>query len=312
MSPASQDPLLQTDRLTVSFRLDRGDMSVLRNINFSIQRGEIVGLLGESGCGKTTAALSILGLQPSDAIVRGSVRFLGRELVGAPEQVLNEVRGAKISLVWQEPSLSLNPVLRVVDQVEQVLRAHQQQSAAERRDRARAALEDVGLDNERLQTSYPHQLSGGQRQRVLIAQATVCGPSLIIADEPTGSLDTVSANAILGLLRDLVRRLNASLLLITHDPRLLAAVADRIVIMYAGSIVESGPAAEVLQTPSHPYAKALLSYTAIEGVSPDFRALPLGCTFSPRCKQRIPACTEAEPLLAAVGSREVRCILHAR
>src|SRR5271166_3204092 len=246
MPPASQGPLLQTDRLAVSFRLDRGDMPVLRNINFSIQRGEIVGLLGESGCGKTTTALSILGLQPSDAIVRGSVRFQGRELVGAPEQVLNEVRGARISLVWQEPSLSLNPVLRVVDQVEHVLRAHQQKSpAAERRDRVRAALEDVGLDTERLQKSYPHQLSGGQRQRVLIAQATVCGPSLIIADEPTGSLDTVSAGAILGLLRDLVRRLNASLLLITHDPRVLAAVTDRVVIMYAGGIVESGPATEV-------------------------------------------------------------------
>lgn len=322
MLPAAQS-LLQIDSLTVSFRIEGGHTPAVRNLSLSIQRGEIVGLLGESGCGKTTTALAILGLQARDAFVRGSVRFQNKELAGAAEETLDEIRGAQISLILQEPSLSLNPVLRVVDQVEEVLRAHRRLSRSERRRLARAALVQTGLDTDRLQESYPHQLSGGQRQRVLIAQAIVCGPSLMIADEPTGLLDTISALEILGLLRDLVRRLNASLLLITHDSRLLAAIADRILIMYAGSIVESGLASDILSAPLHPYTRGLLSclrgvdsrerhLAYIEGMAPDFNALPPGCTFEPRCDERVAACARAEPALVAAGSREVRCILHAQ
>ncbi len=308
----SGDALLRIDRLTVSFPTKFGMTPVVRNLSLSIQRGEIVGLLGESGCGKTTTALAILGLQTGDAVVHGSVRFRETELVGAAEETLHELRGARISLIFQEPSLSLNPVLRVIDQVEQVLKAHERLSAPERRRKARASLEQVGLATDRLQESYPHQLSGGQRQRVLIAQAIVCGPSLIIADEPANSLDAIASLQVFTLLRDQVRRLNASLLLITHDPRTLLAIADRVLVMYAGTIVESGPASEVLDAPLHPYTRALLSHVAIEGAAPDFQALPPGCTFAPRCLQRTPVCTEAEPLLAALGSREVRCILHAQ
>jgi len=329
MPSLSQEALLRIDRLAVSFQLERGELNVVRNLSLSIQRGEIVGLLGESGCGKTTTALAILGLLAANAVVKGSVRFHQTELRGAAGRTLDKIRGGGISLVFQEPSLSLNPVLRVVNQVEQVLKAHQSLSVAERRDRARNVLDKVGLHTERLQKSYPHELSGGQRQRVLIAQAIVCDPSLVIADEPTGSLDAVSAREILGLLRDLVHRLNASLLLITHDPRLSATIADRVLIMYAGTIVESGPASEVLRSPSHPYTRGLLCCLrdlgagvsdssdkhhlgVIEGTAPDFHSLPPGCSFEPRCGERTAACTQSEPGLVQVGSREVRCILHAQ
>ena len=227
--------MLQIHGLNVAYRLKSGDLPVVRDLNLCIQPGEIVGVLGESGCGKSTTALAILGLLPDNGLVKGSIRFEQTELIGASSQTLDKIRGARISLILQEPSLSLNPVLRVVDQVAQVLQAHQRLSRSECERRARATLEQVGMDTVRLQNAYPHQLSGGQRQRVLIAQAIVCGPSLIIADEPTGSLDATSASEILGLLRDQVRRLNASLLLITHAPRLLEAIADRVVVMNAGT-----------------------------------------------------------------------------
>lgn len=247
--------------------------------------------------------------------MQGSVRFQQTELIGAPGEALNQIRGARISIILQEPLLSLNPVLRVVDQVAQVLRAHERLRSPELRRRAREALHQVGLDTPRLQESYPHQLSGGQQQRVLIAQAIVCSPTLIIADEPTSSLDAKSESDVIALLRNQVRRLNAALLLITHSPRLIEAIADRAVVMYAGSIVESGPASDLLRTPLHPYTRGLLQclhLAVIPGRSPDFHALPPGCTFEPRCGERIAACRRSEPALVLAGSREVRCILHAQ
>ena len=239
MRMTGPEALLQITGLHVAFRLENGERNVLRDLSLSIQRGEIVGLSGDSGSGKTTAALAILGLLPSNATVRGSVQFQGCELIGAPERVLNQIRGARIAVVFQEPLLSLNPVLRAIDQVEQVLRAHERLSAAERRSKARAALEQVGLTTPRLHQSYPHQLSGGQRQRVAIAQAAVCRPSLIIADEPTSSLDAISAREILTLLRDQVRCLNASILLITHDTGVLSAVADQVVTIHHARMEET-------------------------------------------------------------------------
>lgn len=258
MLPSPPEALLSVDRLCVAYPLEHGNALVVRNWTASILRGQVVGILGASGCGKTTAALALLGLLSPSARVSGSVRFQGVELIGASEAVLRKIRGAQISLIPQEPLLSLNPVIRVVNQVAEVLRAHRQIGAAECKDRAKSALAQAGLTAQDLQQAYPHQLSGGQRQRVLIAQALVCGPSLVVADEPTSALDAVSALEIVRVLRSLVRTAAASLILIAHDPRLLKAIADRVLVMHDGSIVEEGPVREVLRSPRHPYTQRLL------------------------------------------------------
>ena len=315
--------LLEVKNLEVDYRVNGQYAGVVRGLSFSAHTGEIIGLLGESGSGKTTTALALLGVMPTGSAIRGSVRFRELELIGAAEDILQTVRGAQISLILQEPLLSLNPVLRVRDQVAEVVRAHYRVSAGECRDRARTALEQTGLDTQALQTSYPHQLSGGQRQRVVIAQAIVCRPALVIADEPTASLDAASKREILALLRDLVQRLNASLLLISHDPRVLAAMAERVLVMYAGRIVEAGATKEVFESPLHPYTKGLLRglldagaaagdrhVPAIAGMAPDFQHLPPGCAFEPRCRERMCGCALAEPPPAYREAREVRCFLY--
>jgi oligopeptide/dipeptide ABC transporter ATP-binding protein len=326
MHETSAAALLSVEKLNAAYSTEGGCPPVVRQWSMSIARGQVVGILGESGCGKTTSALALLSLLPGGATVSGSAKFKDIELIGANEPTLQRIRGAQISLIPQEPLLSLNPVIRVSDQVLEVLRAHSQLPASERRQRARNALEQAGLPEEALQNAYPHQLSGGQRQRVLIAQAIVCGPSLVIADEPTGSLDAASALEILQLLHHLVRQLNASLILITHDPRLASVIADRVLIMYAGSVIEAGPARDVLTSPLHPYTQALLGclrdpglnasatgdrhVTAIAGAPPDFRSLPVGCAFAPRCQRRMDSCLQIDPPLSAVGSRDVRCLLY--
>ena len=314
------------DGLSVSYPSQTGPLTVLREVSFAIRPGEVVGMLGESGSGKTTAALALIGLAPS-ADVKGQVRFREQNILGASETALQQIRGAQISYIPQEPLLSLNPVIRVVDQVAEVVRAHINCSAAERRARAVAALDKVELSESRLQQSYPHQLSGGQRQRVLIAQAIVCQPSLMIADEPTGSLDAALEAEIIDLLRNLVRQMNLSLLLITHDPSLLAAIANRVLILYAGRIVESGPGQSVLRSPQHPYTQGLLDclpgagnpattpddrhIRAMEGNLPDFHNLPPGCSFEPRCDRRMARCKQADPEMFPVGASEVGCFLYA-
>ena len=242
--------MLSVDGLSVSYRAGE---PVARQLSFDIGAGEVVGLLGESGCGKTTTALAILNLLPAGAHLEGSVRFRGIELVSATEGVLRKIRGAQISFIPQEPLLSLNPVIRVIDQVGEVVRAHTNLGRRESRGRARAALLEVGLEPESLHAAYPHQLSGGQRQRVLIAQAIVCHPALLIADEPTGSLDGESAREILRLLRGFVDRREMSMLLITHDPEVLEAIADRAMVMQNGQIVQSGKVGDVLQAPRPAY-----------------------------------------------------------
>ncbi|HMD48150.1 MAG TPA: ABC transporter ATP-binding protein [Bryobacteraceae bacterium] len=320
------DVLLEVAGLRVSYGAGERSMLVLRELSFAIRSGEAVGLLGESGSGKTSTALAILGLLPPVALADGSVRLRGQELVNASEEEFQHVRGAQISFIPQEPSLSLNPVMRAVDHVAAVVRAHTRLSRRERLERAQAALKLIGLEDERLHNSYPHQLSGGQQQRVLIAQAMVCRPALVIADEPTGSLDPATEQEVLALLRGLVEQLKVSLFLITHDPRVLGAIADRVMVMYAGRIVESGPASDVLQSPLHPYTRGLLRcllqssrdaaqprdrhVPSIAGPPPDFHQLPPGCSFEPRCQDRMKRCNEAEPSASILGAREVSCFLY--
>lgn len=305
------DALLQVRDLTVSYYPNKGrGIPALRGLSFDMAPGEAVGLLGESGCGKTTLALSLLRLLPERGrILGGSVVFRGANLLELDEHELQKVRGAEISMVYQEPGAALNPVIRVGDQVAEVLLAHQEMSLRCARSEARSLLAQVGLAEESgISQAYPHQLSGGQRQRVVIAQAIACRPALIIADEPSTALDSVTQVEILTLLKSLQAELQLALLFITHDPSLLAHLVDRVLVMYAGRLIEEGAAERVLEKPLHPYTQGLLGarpafssaggrrlLNAIPGGPPDPACMPPGCPFEPRCRDRMDVCRTLEP-----------------
>lgn len=279
-------------------------------VSFSIHPGQVVGLLGESGSGKTTLALALLGMHAGRA--SGSVLWQGREILTLPERELRAIRGARISMVWQEPALALNPVLRAGTQVAEVLRAH-----GSRRD-ASHLLAEVFPEDEaaRIARAFPHQLSGGQQQRVAIAQALACRPALLVADEPTSALDTVTQSEILALLARLRERRHLAILLITHNPAVLAGLADRVLVMYAGRIVEQGEYEAVMRAPRHPYTRALLAclappnagrrFPVIEGAPPSLTQPAPGCPFEPRCPARLPSCAASAPPAGAV-----ECFHHA-
>lgn len=252
--------LLRLEKLRVSFASDSGrPVIALDEISFDVEAGEILGVLGESGAGKTTLALSLLGLLPETAQARGSIRYRERELLGSSEHEMEKIRGAEISMIFQEPGLALHPALTVGEQVADVIRAHSSLGRRHCRERAKAVLAEVSLKGrERIYSAYPHELSGGERQRVAIAQALICQPSLLIADEPTASLDSTVRSEILSLLRDICSRLGVAILLISHSPALLAKLAQRLIVMSAGRIVEQGPAGEVLSNPAHVYTRALV------------------------------------------------------
>jgi ABC-type glutathione transport system ATPase component len=231
----------------------------LGGVSLEIAAGEILGVLGESGCGKSTLALSILGVLPAAASIAGSIKFRGEELVGLPEPKLRAIRGAKISLIHQEPGLCLSPVMRVGNQICEIIRAHRSLPREQLRPEATVALAEAGLpDPERVYHSYPHQLSGGELNRVVIAQALSCRPDLLIADEPTRSLDAAVQAEVLDLFRELNRKLNTAILFITHNPALLARLASRVLVMHYGQVVEEGPLAHVFGQPQHGYTRRLL------------------------------------------------------
>jgi ABC-type dipeptide/oligopeptide/nickel transport system ATPase component len=253
---SESERLLQVRDLVVEYP----GVTVVDGVTLEVARGESVGVVGESGSGKTTLALSILGLLPGSArVVKGSIQLRGQELLGLPENRLQAVRGAQVSLVFQEPGIALHPQLRVGDQIVEVLRAHRSWSLGRCREEAEALLAQVGLpEPSRLARAYPHELSGGQQQRVTIAQAIACRPALLVADEPTSALDSTTRAEILALLRDLKQRFSLALLLVTHDFGTLGALADRVLVMHAGRVVEEGPLARVCRDPQHPYTRALL------------------------------------------------------
>jgi peptide/nickel transport system ATP-binding protein len=257
-------PLLQVENLRVEFA--NGDL--LRNaavdgICFEIVAGEIVGLMGMSGCGKTSTALALLGLLPNNsARVRGSALFAGRELLAMRERELQKIRGAEISLVFQEPEIALNPVMRVGEQICEVIHAHCNRGWKDCGVAARSALARVGLEGERIFSAFPHQLSGGQRQRVVLAQALACEPTLLIADEPTASLDARSQADLLALLQTLKNEINLAILLISHSPEVQATLADRLLVMKEGRIVEQGSFEALYHRPSHPHTQSLLRANA--------------------------------------------------
>jgi oligopeptide/dipeptide ABC transporter ATP-binding protein len=327
LSQERANPLLQVRGLSVAYVSPMEEsLRALDDATFDLSAGESLAILGESGCGKSTLALALVGLLPSSAVVAGSVRLSGRELLGRDERELRAIRGATISIIFQEPGLALNPVLSVGTQVSEVARAHRSSSSQTARDAAKRALVEVGLEPERFFGRYPHELSGGEQQRVVIAQALVCRPQLVIADEPTASLDATVQLEILELMRDLKQRLQVSFLLISHNPAVLAFLADRVLTMYAGRLVESGTRRQVLGNALHPYTRGLLAampalavsgaartpFTVIPGRPPELRGTPAaGCRFEERCPLRMDVCAESDPVaVAAESGHDVSCFQY--
>jgi peptide/nickel transport system ATP-binding protein len=320
-------PLLRVRDLVTTFRTDGGVVRAVDGVSFDVPRASTVALVGESGCGKSVTALSILRLvaSPPGRIASGVVELEGRDLLALPESRMREVRGNVVSMIFQEPMTSLNPVYAVGWQITEGYRLHKKKSRREARARAVELLRLVGIpEPETTADAYPHQLSGGQRQRVMIAMALACEPKLLLADEPTTALDVTIQAQILALLGDLQQRFAMSILLITHDLGLVAEHAREVVVMYAGRVVERAPVRDLFARPMHPYTRGLLEsiprpaaasdtgprrrLRAIEGLVPDARHVPPGCRFADRCPMRIEKCTREEPGLAPVAPRrDSRC-----
>ena len=317
-------PLLKIEDLSVRYASGRVASQALRGVSCEIHSGEVVGILGESGCGKSTLALAILGVLPTSAKSSGgSIQFRGHELMSLSEREMRSIRGAQISLIGQEPFMALNPVRRVGSQVADVVAAHHDWSSDRCREVALEVLGEVGLrDPELIYRAYPHQLSGGQRQRIVIAQALGCRPALLVADEPTSSLDTTLQREILELLKKLRSSHGLTILLISHNPAVLAELADRIVVLYAGQVVEGGRAEDILNSPLHPYTLALLrclprrregraQFETIPGEPPNMVIVPQGCSFAPRCGERMDVCSLQLPQNYNLApDRRVRCFKY--
>ncbi len=317
------EALLRVRNLTTVFDLPGGAVPAVNDVSFEIRAGETLCLVGESGSGKSVTALSIMRLvQPPGRVAAGSIEFGGRDLFALSESEMRKVRGAGISLIFQEPMTALNPVFAIGDQLAEALLVHGRATRREARARAIELLEAVRIPNASARIDdYPHQLSGGMRQRVLIAMALSCRPSLVIADEPTTALDVTIQAQILDLLREMKAAFNLSLLLITHDLGVVAETADRVAVMYAGRLVEEGPVRAIFREPAHPYTRGLLAsmpggvpgrrLRAIDGTVPMLGALPPGCPFNPRCPDRFEPCASAVPASWVVGpGHQARCSLH--
>jgi len=322
------DELVQIVDLTITY-LSGGSAPVraVNHASLEIHRGEVIGVLGESGSGKSTLASSLLRLLPPHAQYDGgSVKFQGRTLLTLTEAELRRVRGKEISLISQDPALSLNPVIRVGDQIAEGVRAHVAMSGSERRQHVEELLRAVGFDRPpQIYSAYPHQISGGQRQRVVIAQAIACRPLLVIADEPTSKLDAALQAEILALLSEIRERDGTAFLLISHDPTIFPGLADRMVVMYAGRIVEEGKTQDVFRRPLHPYTQALvrlserylvsapanrMRFPVIDGEAPDLTRIGAGCRFEPRCPDRMQQCANCDPRETPGPSRRVSCFKY--
>lgn len=305
------DPLLQVRDLKVQFFTEDGAVPAVDGISFDIRSGEILGMVGESGCGKSVTALSILRLLASSGkIVSGEINFRGKNLIHASEREMQQVRGNQISMIFQEPMTSLNPVMTVGDQVSESLVLHKKMGHKEASSEVIRLFESVRIPDAAIRVKdYPHQMSGGMRQRVMIAMAIACQPALVIADEPTTALDVTIQAQILELLNQLRNDYGLSILLITHALGVVAETADRVIVMYAGKVVEEAPVQEIFEQPCHPYTVGLLDsipkieiegekrdrLKTIEGSVPDLLKLPPGCSFYDRCSDRMDRCTESFP-----------------
>ncbi len=316
------EPLLTVEELTTYFHTDGGVAKAVDGVSFTLKKGETLGLVGESGCGKSVTSLSLMRLipEPPGEIVSGQIRFNGRNLLSLDEKALQGVRGNDIAMIFQEPMTSLNPVFTCGDQIDEAVVLHQRLGKHAARAKTVDMLDLVGIpDPGQRANEYPHQLSGGMRQRIMIAMALSCNPELLIADEPTTALDVTIQAQILELLDRLQRELGMAVLMITHDLGVIAEVADRVAVMYAGKIVETGTVGEIFASPQHPYTKGLLEsipslneekdrLSVIPGTVPDATRFPAGCRFSPRCSLAENICEANEPLLEpTAGNRHVAC-----
>jgi len=320
-------PLLEVENLQAEFRTPGGIVQAVRGVSFRVERGETVGIVGESGSGKSATALALMRLIPTPpgSITGGAVRLDGEELLSLPERQMQRVRGARMAMVFQDPFSSLNPTMTLGEQVAESIRLHTGASRAEAKAQTLRLFQAVRLPSPEIRyRQYPHQVSGGQRQRVMIAIAFACNPELLIADEPTTALDVTVQAQVLALMGALQKRTDAGVLLITHDLGVVAEVCDRVLVMYAGTIVESGTVEQIFTAPKHPYTQGLLAslpqinvernqrLPSIPGQPPDLAHLPPGCPFYDRCPKRMPdicPSREPEPTTPQPGQR-VRCFLY--
>ena len=315
--------LLSVRDLNVGFFIEEKFALAVRDVSFSVKKGETLCIVGESGCGKTVTSLSILRLiPPNGRIVKGNIYFKEKDLTRLSEEQMRDIRGKEISMIFQEPLTSLNPVFTIKDQIAEAIMVHEDVSKQEITDRCITLLKEVGIpEPEKRLYDYPHQLSGGQRQRVMIAIALACNPSLIIADEPTTALDVTVQAQILNLFKELQERYKISLLYITHDLSVVAQIADRVCVMYSGIIVEEGSVEHIFYRPAHPYTRGLLDslpkraykkqkLKSIPGVVPDLLSRPKGCPFHPRCSLTKQVCTEKIPNFKELeDGHRVRCYI---
>jgi peptide/nickel transport system ATP-binding protein len=317
----TEPPLLEVAELSVRFDTDDGPVHAVDRLSFALAPGEVLGIVGESGCGKTVTCLSLVRLLPDTAVIGGRVLFDGRDLLALTGRRLRGVRGREISFVFQEPSTSLNPVFTVERQIGEVLRTHLGLSRREARERTVELLRLVHIPApERRLHEYPHQLSGGMRQRVMIAMALACDPKLLIADEPTTALDVTTQAGILGLMREIRERLGTAIVLITHDLGVVADIADRVLVLYAGRKAEEAPTAELFRSPQHPYTIALLGaiprrgdggrLREIPGRVQLLRELPAGCAFVERCPRADPECAAHVPELVNIRDGHLVACFH--
>jgi len=325
IAPAADSPLLDVRGLRTYFHVMDGTVKAVDGVDFSIPRGGTVGLVGESGCGKSVTAHTIMRLIdiPPGEIVAGEVMFDGRDLLKLPMDKMRQVRGKEIAMIFQEPMTSLNPVFTIGDQISEAILLHSEATKKEAWNLAIESLKDVGVSApERRVKQYPHELSGGMRQRAMIAMALSCHPKLLIADEPTTALDVTIQAQILELIKEIQARTGTALLLITHDLAVVAETVETIAVMYGGRIVETGTVDQVLLKPEHPYTQGLLSsipgvakrgkaLSVIKGVVPNPFRMPPGCKFQPRCPYAWDRCVQSEPELFEVsGGARSRCFLH--
>jgi oligopeptide/dipeptide ABC transporter ATP-binding protein len=313
--------LVQVKNLVTQFKLDDGILTAVDNVSFDIYKGESLGIVGESGCGKSVMAFSILNLiAPPGKVSGGEILYKGKDILKKNKREMRMFRGAKVSMVFQEPMTSLNPVFTIGNQIDEVIKIHQRVRAKEAKERSIELLELVNIPlPEQRYAEYPHQLSGGMRQRVMIAMALACNPSLLICDEPTTALDVTVQAQVLKLINKLKRQMNMSIMLITHDLAVISEIADRVIIMYAGKIVEEAKERDIFVSPMHPYTEALLKSIPtvnknsadelymIKGMVPNLFKKHSGCLFAPRCDYARKKCHEVEPELRQYGNSKVCC-----